>query len=87
MPSPVASTIRSPTLSVRNPHGSRVTSVPSQWLESTAPTWARLKSNVSLIAGAIAGMPMPIAAKLLWANVPVASTVQRYGERATAGRG
>ena len=36
----------------------------------------------SLIAGAIAGRPTPIAAKLLWANVPVASTVQRYGERA-----
>ena len=51
--------------------------MPSQWLESTAPTWARLSPNVSLIAGAIAGRPTPIAAKLLCASVPVASTVQR----------
>ena len=69
--------MRSPIRSVRKPHGSSVTSVPSQWLESTAPTWARLNSNVSLIAGAIAGKPTPIAAKLVCASVPAASTVQR----------
>jgi hypothetical protein len=32
---------------------------------------------VSLIAGAIAGKPTPIAAKLVCASVPAASTVQR----------
>ena len=46
MPRPIASTMRSPIRSVRKPHGSRVTSVPSQWLESDGADLGEAQSEL-----------------------------------------
>ena len=91
MPSPAASTIRSPTLSVRKPHGSRVTSVPEPVAREHRADLGEAQAELSLIAGAIAGRPTPIAAKLLCASVPVgqhrpAVARARYSPKGLIGR-
>ncbi len=78
-PTPRTSTSRSPNTSVAYPQGISDTTEPASDDEISTPVWPSERSKRLRRNGAITAMPNQIAEYVVWANVPAASTTQRFG--------